>query len=56
MIVVGFDGSPIALRAGAYAAGLARRQSTRLVTVHVGATPALSMLAPDHPWPVTVVP
>jgi hypothetical protein len=54
VIVVGFDGSPTALRAGA--AGLARRQSTRLVTVRVGATPALSMLAPDHPWPVTVAP
>lgn len=52
VIVVGFDGSPTSLHAGAYAAGLARRLSARLVVVHVQATPAVSLLAPTHPWPV----
>lgn len=35
LILVGIDGSPTALRAGAYAAGLARRQRSRLVVVYV---------------------
>jgi nucleotide-binding universal stress UspA family protein len=34
LIVVGVDGSRTALRAGAYAAGLARRQGSRLVVVY----------------------
>ncbi|TNC29779.1 universal stress protein [Amycolatopsis alkalitolerans] len=35
LILAGVDGSPSALRAGAYAAGLARRQRSRLVVVYV---------------------
>ncbi|GLY77669.1 universal stress protein A [Actinoallomurus iriomotensis] len=37
MILAGVDGSPTAMRAGAYAAGLARRQRSRLVFVYVAA-------------------
>jgi nucleotide-binding universal stress UspA family protein len=35
VIVVGVDGSTTSLRAGAYAAGLARRQNSRLIVVYV---------------------
>jgi nucleotide-binding universal stress UspA family protein len=52
VVVVGIDGSPTSLRAGAYAAGLARRQGARLVVVHVATAPVLAMLTPDQPWPV----
>jgi nucleotide-binding universal stress UspA family protein len=52
VVVVGFDGSPTSLRAGAYAAGLARRVNARLVAVYVATTPALALLAADRPWPV----
>jgi len=50
--MLGFDGSPTSVRAGAYAAGLARRQRARLVVVHVETSPALSLLVPDRPWPL----
>jgi nucleotide-binding universal stress UspA family protein len=45
VIVVGIDGSPTSLRAGAYAAGLARRQNSRIVVVHVTSAPMLAGLA-----------
>ncbi len=35
VVLVGVDGSDTSLRAAAYAAGLARRQHSRLVVVHV---------------------
>ena len=40
------DGSPTSLRASAYAAGLARRQRSRLVTVYV-VNLVLTAMAPD---------
>ena len=47
VILVGIDGSPTSLRAGAYAAGLARRQQARLTVVYVvPAHPVVAGLAP----------
>jgi len=48
-ILAAVDGSVTSLRAGAYAAGLARRQEARLVVVHVATLPALAGLAPGLP-------
>jgi nucleotide-binding universal stress UspA family protein len=45
VILVGVDGSTTASRAGAYAAGLARRQHSRLVVVFVVAPSALGGIA-----------
>ena len=39
-ILVGVDGTDSSMRAGAYAAGLARRQGSRLVVVYVRTAPA----------------
>lgn len=50
VIVVGFDGSPTSVHAGAWAAGLARQLRARLVVVHVQAVPLAAMLAPDQAW------
>jgi nucleotide-binding universal stress UspA family protein len=41
VILVGIDDSVTALRAGAYAVGLARRQGARLVAVYVSQVPAM---------------
>jgi nucleotide-binding universal stress UspA family protein len=46
VIVVGVDGSTTSLRAGAYAAGLARRQRSRLVIVYVASVCGLSAMVP----------
>jgi nucleotide-binding universal stress UspA family protein len=52
VVVVGFDGSPPSVRAGAYAAGVARRERARLVVVHVETPPVMALLSPDQPWPI----
>ena len=46
-IVVGIDGSAASMRAGAYAAGLARRQRARLVAVYVGSDSAKCATEPS---------
>jgi len=45
IILAGVDGSPTALRAGAYAGGLARRQRSRLVVVYVAAPSVWTAMA-----------
>jgi nucleotide-binding universal stress UspA family protein len=47
-LVVGVDGSPTSLRAAAYAAGLARRQRTKLVIVYARKHPAAFASIADH--------
>jgi len=41
-ILVGIDGSESSMRAGAYAAGLARRQGSRLIALYVAPTMAMA--------------
>jgi nucleotide-binding universal stress UspA family protein len=45
-ILVCVDGTPTSLRAGAYAAGLARRQDSELIVCFVATAPALTALTP----------
>ncbi|ASW53996.1 universal stress protein [Plantactinospora sp. KBS50] len=45
VVLVGVDGSRTSLRAAAYAAGLARRQRSRLAVVYVATTPGFGALA-----------
>lgn len=52
VIVVGVDGSRTSLRGASYAAGLARRQSARLVVVYVRSIPPMATLAPMGIGPV----
>ena len=47
-LVVGVDGSQTSLRAAAYAAGLARRQRTKLVIVYARRQPAAFITIADH--------
>ncbi len=47
-IIVGVDGSEPSLRAAAYAAGLARRQRSRLVAVYARTQPAALLTLADH--------
>lgn len=47
VILAAVDGTVTSLRAGAYAAGLARRQHSRLTVVTVSTTPAWSSMSAD---------
>ncbi|WP_433298622.1 universal stress protein [Actinoplanes sp. CA-030573] len=47
-IVVGVDGTPTSMRAAAYAAGLARRQRTKLYAVHARSAPTTLITLADH--------
>jgi nucleotide-binding universal stress UspA family protein len=46
LLLVGLDGSRTSMRAGAYAAGLARRQGSRLLVVYVSHLPASASMSP----------
>jgi nucleotide-binding universal stress UspA family protein len=48
VLVVGVDGTPTSLRAAAYAAGLARRQNTKLIIVYARRHPATFVSIADH--------
>jgi nucleotide-binding universal stress UspA family protein len=47
-IVAGVDGTPTSLRAAAYAAGLARRQRTKLIVVYARTPPTTFFGLGDH--------
>ena len=46
-ILVGIDGSETSLRAGSYAAGLARRQGAQVIVLFVHTPPGASALRPE---------
>ena len=48
-ILVGVDDSVTALRAGAYAAGLARRQRARVIVVYVAPMAGMALASPAGP-------
>ena len=48
-ILVGVDDSVTALRAAAYAAGLARRQRARVIVVYVAPVPGMALASPAGP-------
>lgn len=47
-IVVGVDGSPTSLRAASYAAGLVRRQHSRLIVVYARTSPGTLLTMADQ--------
>jgi len=51
-ILVAVDGSDTSMRAGAYAAGLARRQHARLICLYVRSTRSLAGLSPGLAGPL----
>jgi len=51
-ILVAIDGSDTSMRAGTYAAGLARRQHARIVCLYVRATNTTASLSPGLAGPV----
>jgi nucleotide-binding universal stress UspA family protein len=55
VVLVGLDGSRTSWRATAWAAGLARRQHSKLVVVHVQKSPASAAMAPGLAGAMTTV-
>ena len=55
VVLTGVDGSRTSMRAAAYAAGLARRQQSRLVVVYVADNGAVGGLARLSPGSAAVV-
>jgi nucleotide-binding universal stress UspA family protein len=53
-ILVAVDGSETSMRAGAYAAGLARRQHARLICLYVRPTSAMAGLTPGLAGPLRI--
>jgi nucleotide-binding universal stress UspA family protein len=51
-ILVAVDGSETSMRAGAYAAGLARRQNARLICLYVRTTSSMAGLTPGLVGPL----